>query len=82
MLFVSCIIICYVHHCSYNNKTYRVDAIEWDMNLESKFTKTDGTCLTYKDYYESTYDVPALDKLQPLIVCIIVCIIMIVVDVL
>lgn len=35
----------------YNNKTYRIDDIDWDKNPNSTFLQRDGTEITFKDYY-------------------------------
>ena len=35
----------------YNNKTYRVDDIDWNQTAESTFKKDDGTEYSYIDYY-------------------------------
>jgi len=37
---------------SYNNKTYRVDDIDWNQNPNSKFTKSDKTEISYYEYYK------------------------------
>ena len=39
-----------VHH-RYNNKTYKVDDIAWDMRPTLTFEKN-GEQISYKDYYE------------------------------
>lgn len=35
----------------YNNKTYRVDDIDWDQNPKSTFKKADGSEVSFLDYY-------------------------------
>lgn len=35
----------------YNNKTYRVDDIMWDMNPGASFELSSGEKITFKDYY-------------------------------
>ncbi|CAK7313956.1 Piwi-like protein 1 [Vulpes lagopus] len=35
----------------YNNKTYRVDAINWEDNPRTKFKKSGGAEITFVDYY-------------------------------
>ena len=39
----------------YNNKTYRLDDIAWDANPMSSFNMTDGSEMTYYDYYQKHY---------------------------
>lgn len=36
----------------YNNKTYRVDDIDWSVKATHTFQKRDGTEITYVDYYK------------------------------
>uniref|UniRef100_A0AAX7U5W5 Piwi-like protein 2 n=1 Tax=Astatotilapia calliptera TaxID=8154 RepID=A0AAX7U5W5_ASTCA len=35
----------------YNNRTYRIDAIEWNKSPKDTFTLMDGTVTTFVDYY-------------------------------
>lgn len=35
----------------YNNKTYRVDDIDWDQNPKSTFKKADGSEVSFLEYY-------------------------------
>lgn len=51
----------------YNNKTYRVDEVLWDMTPQSTFEAADGTEKTYCDYYRSIYDIEIRDMKQPLL---------------
>jgi len=37
---------------SYNNKTYRVDDIDWNQTPNSKFMKSDKTEISFADYYK------------------------------
>ncbi|XP_053375585.1 piwi-like protein 1 [Mercenaria mercenaria] len=53
---------------NYNNKTYRVDAIDWDKRPTSTFTLRDGTAISYKDYYNKHYGIEVEDDMQPLFV--------------
>lgn len=39
----------------YNNRTYRVDDIDWDVTPESTFSKSDGTKVSYIDYYRQVW---------------------------
>lgn len=52
----------------YNNRTYRVDDIDWSQNPLSKFTYHNDEEMTYADYYKKTYDKPVTDLGQPLLV--------------
>ena len=52
----------------YNNKTYRVDDIDWKLNPTSTFTKEDGTSISYKEYLEGRYEIKITDLKQPLLV--------------
>lgn len=36
----------------YNNKTYRVDDIAWDKHPSDTFEKSDGSKISFKEYYE------------------------------
>ncbi|KAJ7320095.1 hypothetical protein JRQ81_019606 [Phrynocephalus forsythii] len=52
----------------YNNKTYRVDDIEWSVKPTDTFQKRDGSQISYKDYYKQQYDVDLSDLNQPMLV--------------
>ncbi|XP_053166147.1 piwi-like protein 4 isoform X2 [Hemicordylus capensis] len=52
----------------YNNKTYRVDDIEWSVKPTDTFQKRDGTQISYEDYYKQQYDVDLTDLNQPMLV--------------
>lgn len=45
-LIVGCVVL-----TDYNNRTYRIDDIDWNKTVESTFSKCDGTSISYKDYY-------------------------------
>ena len=51
----------------YNNKTYRVDDVDFKSSPNSFFTRKDGN-VTYKDYYESKYNLRIKDDKQPMLV--------------
>lgn len=38
----------------YNHKTYRVDGIEWNMNVSMKFKKGDED-ISYVEYYKTVF---------------------------
>uniref|UniRef100_A0A670Y3Z4 Piwi like RNA-mediated silencing 4 n=1 Tax=Pseudonaja textilis TaxID=8673 RepID=A0A670Y3Z4_PSETE len=52
----------------YNNKTYRIDDIEWSIKPTDTFQKRDGTQISYEDYYKQQYDVVITDLNQPMLV--------------
>ena len=52
----------------YNNKTYRIDEIDFDKNPMHEFEKK-GTKVTIKDYYKTHHNIEIRDAKQPLIVC-------------
>lgn len=52
----------------YNKKVYRIDRIEYDKNPTNKFEKSDGTSITFKDYYQDAYKHTIKDLDQPLLV--------------
>lgn len=51
----------------YNNKTYRVEDIDFTQTALSTFQKRDGTEISFKDYFESRYQVKINYPKQPLI---------------
>uniref|UniRef100_A0A4W3JAP3 Piwi like RNA-mediated silencing 4 n=2 Tax=Callorhinchus milii TaxID=7868 RepID=A0A4W3JAP3_CALMI len=55
----------------YNNKTYRIDDIDWSANPTGTFKKTDGTEISYIDYYTQQYDISVTDLSQPLLVSLL-----------
>ena len=52
----------------YNNKTYRVDDIDWDRNPTSTFTDDNGREKSFFNYYREKYNIVIEDKKQPLLV--------------
>ncbi|XP_077995960.1 piwi-like protein 1 [Glandiceps talaboti] len=52
----------------YNNRTYRIDGIDWDSRPHFKFQKRDGSEMTYMEYYEKAYEKKITDPHQPLLV--------------
>ncbi|XP_040833234.1 piwi-like protein 4 [Ochotona curzoniae] len=55
----------------YNNKTYRVDDIDWSVKATHTFQKRDGTEITYVDYYKEQYDITLSDLNQPMLVSLL-----------
>ncbi|EHB01502.1 Piwi-like protein 1 [Heterocephalus glaber] len=52
----------------YNNKTYRVDDIDWDQNPKSTFKKADGSEVSFLEYYQQQYNQEITDLKQPVLV--------------
>lgn len=50
----------------YNNRTYRVDDVKFDMSPLSKFSTRDGE-INFVDYYKKKYQISIRDTKQPLI---------------
>lgn len=68
-MFVACFASkCFVFIYRYNNKTYRIDDINWEMNPKSKFKGRDGSEQSFVEYYAKVYDKKITDMDQPLLV--------------
>ncbi|KAM6318273.1 piwi-like protein 1 [Podargus strigoides] len=52
----------------YNNRTYRVDDIDWDANPLCTFRKADGSEISYVDYYKKQYNEVITDLNQPVLI--------------
>ncbi|XP_010347563.1 piwi-like protein 3 [Saimiri boliviensis] len=52
----------------YNNRTYRVDGIDWGQSPLDTFNKSDGTKITYIDYYKQQHKEIITVMTQPLLV--------------
>ncbi|XP_051897227.1 piwi-like protein 2 isoform X2 [Pristis pectinata] len=52
----------------YNNRTYRIDDIDWDKAPTSSFRMADGKSITFCEYYSKTYGISIQDLNQPLLV--------------
>lgn len=52
----------------YNNKTYKIDEIDFDKNPLHEFEKK-GSKVSFKDYYKAQYNIVIKDDKQPLISC-------------
>ncbi|XP_072409954.1 piwi-like protein 2 isoform X1 [Chiloscyllium punctatum] len=52
----------------YNNRTYRIDDIDWDKAPTSYFRMADGTDITFCNYYSQAYGITIQDLNQPLLV--------------
>ncbi|XP_034006787.1 piwi-like protein 2 isoform X2 [Trematomus bernacchii] len=51
----------------YNNRTYRIDSIEWDKSPKDSFTFMDGTQTTFVEYYSKNYGITIKEMDQPLL---------------
>ncbi|XP_072289719.1 piwi-like protein 2 [Eucyclogobius newberryi] len=51
----------------YNNRTYRIDAIEWNKSPKDTFTLMDGTKTTFVEYYSKNYGITIKEIDQPLL---------------
>lgn len=52
----------------YNNNTYRVDDVDFAVTPSSTFKKKDGSEISYKDYYQTKYQIKIQDMYQPMLV--------------
>ncbi|XP_021108330.1 piwi-like protein 4 isoform X1 [Heterocephalus glaber] len=55
----------------YNNKTYRVDDIDWSVKPTHTFQRRDGSEITYIDYYRQQYNIILSDLNQPVLVSLL-----------
>lgn len=51
----------------YNNKTYRIDDVDFESTPESTFTTRDGD-ISYVDYYQNRYNLTIRDRRQPMLI--------------
>ncbi|NWS11840.1 PIWL1 protein, partial [Pachyramphus minor] len=52
----------------YNNRTYRIDDINWDSNPMGTFRKSDGTEISFLEYYKKQYNIDIGDPKQPVLI--------------
>ncbi|KAM4749116.1 piwi-like protein 2 [Rhinophrynus dorsalis] len=52
----------------YNNRTYRIDDIEWNKSPKDTFTMSDGSTISFVDYYSKNYGITLKEVDQPLLV--------------
>ncbi|TRZ11972.1 hypothetical protein HGM15179_015141 [Zosterops borbonicus] len=52
----------------YNNRTYRVDDIDWDKSPKDTFTLASGQEITFVEYYSKTHGITIRELDQPLLV--------------
>ena len=46
----------------YNNKTYRIDDIAWDLSPQSEVRKADGKLFNFMDFFQDQYQVKKASK--------------------
>lgn len=51
----------------YNNKTYRIDEIDFEKNPMDCFSRSNGEKISYVDYYKQQYNLTIRDARQPLL---------------
>ena len=51
----------------YNNKTYKIDDIDWNTHPSHTFSYRDGE-ISYADYYKKMHEMDVQDMEQPLLV--------------
>lgn len=66
-LFAERIIGCIVL-TDYNNRTYRIDDVDWNSSPASTFAKGDGTSISYVEYYKNRYKLRIGNSSQPMLV--------------
>ncbi|XP_071428127.1 piwi-like protein 1 [Pithys albifrons albifrons] len=52
----------------YNNRTYRIDDINWDNNPMGTFRKSDGSEISFLEYYRKQYGIDITDPKQPVLI--------------
>nr|CAD7463126.1 unnamed protein product [Timema tahoe] len=52
----------------YNNRTYRIDDVDWDVTPASTFPLKEGATISYKDYYSQKYQINITQPKQPMLV--------------
>ena len=52
----------------YNNRTYKVNDIDFAMNPKSEFLDHHNNSVSFEDYYKSTYKIEVKDLSQPMLI--------------
>ncbi|XP_075411835.1 piwi-like protein 2 isoform X2 [Tenrec ecaudatus] len=52
----------------YNNRTYRVDDVDWNKTPKDSFTMSDGKDITFLEYYSKNYGITVKEEDQPLLI--------------
>uniref|UniRef100_A0A2K6UAP2 Piwi-like protein 2 n=1 Tax=Saimiri boliviensis boliviensis TaxID=39432 RepID=A0A2K6UAP2_SAIBB len=52
----------------YNNRTYRIDDVDWNKTPKDSFTMSDGKEITFLEYYSKNYGIAVKEEDQPLLI--------------
>ncbi|XP_027630739.1 piwi-like protein 2 isoform X2 [Tupaia chinensis] len=52
----------------YNNRTYRIDDVDWTKTPKDSFTMSDGKEITFLEYYSKNYGITVKEEDQPLLI--------------
>nr|XP_035931051.1 piwi-like protein 2 isoform X2 [Halichoerus grypus] len=52
----------------YNNRTYRIDDVDWNKTPKDSFTVSDGKEITFLEYYSKNYGITIKEEDQPLLI--------------
>ncbi|XP_006884892.1 PREDICTED: piwi-like protein 2 [Elephantulus edwardii] len=52
----------------YNNRTYRIDDVDWNKTPKDSFTLSDGKEITFLEYYSKNYGITIKEEDQPLLI--------------
>ncbi|XP_054434757.1 piwi-like protein 2 isoform X1 [Pteronotus mesoamericanus] len=52
----------------YNNRTYRIDDVDWSKTPKDSFTLSDGKEITFLEYYSKNYGITIKEEDQPLLI--------------
>nr|XP_044987560.1 piwi-like protein 2 isoform X2 [Jaculus jaculus] len=52
----------------YNNRTYRIDDIDWNKTPKDSFMMSDGKEITFLEYYSKNYGITVKEEDQPLLI--------------
>ena len=55
-------------HLRYNNRSYKIDELDFESSPTSTFDNRKGGTTTFSDYFKKMYDITVRDQNQPLIV--------------
>ncbi|XP_047616467.1 piwi-like protein 2 [Phacochoerus africanus] len=52
----------------YNNRTYRIDDVDWNKTPKDSFSMSDGKEITFLEYYSKNYGITVREEDQPLLI--------------
>lgn len=52
----------------YNNRTYRIDDVDWETTPDSTFQKKDGSHISYRQYFKEKYNLAIRVNEQPMLI--------------